>query len=64
MSSWEIKELKELVANNTTLTSISGVGYFFIITIYYIELLLAIIIKNKTKSRKRHRFSFIDLALN
>jgi len=53
------------MASNITSTSIKGVGYFFIITIYYIGLLLAIITKNKIKSRKRrYRFSFIGLALS
>jgi len=53
------------MASNIISTSIRGVGYFFIITICYTGLLSAIITKNKIKSRRRrHRFSFIGLALS
>ena len=65
ISSWGIKELKGLMASNIILTSIKGVGYFFTITIYRIGPLLAIITKNKIKSRKRrYKFFFIGLALS
>ena len=53
------------MASNITSMLIRGVGYFFIITIYYIRLLLAIITKNKIKSRKRrYGFSLVGLALS
>jgi len=65
MSFWGIKKPKGLVASNIILTSIKGVGYFFIITICYIGPLLTIITKNKIKSRRRRRgFSSIGLALS